>query len=212
MNATCESSGSVLWTIGHSNHPLPKFLDLLRGHGVELLIDVRSQPYARYAVQYNREALQAAIRDAGLKYLYLGDLLGGRVEGREFYDGEGHVRYDRVAASPEFQRGVERLLREMRGGRTAVLCGEEDPTECHRRLLIGRVLGGRGVAVRHLRGDGRAQTEEEVAAEETYRRTKGQLSLFEREDPDAWKSTRSVLPKRAPPSSSGGSAPRESAG
>jgi uncharacterized protein (DUF488 family) len=207
MTLTRESSGTVLWTIGHSNHPLEKFLDLLRRHAVELLIDVRSQPYARYAVHFNREALQAAVQDAGLKYLFLGNLLGGRVEGLEFYDGDGRLRYDRMAAAPEFQWGVERLLREMEGARSAVLCGEEDPTHCHRRLLIGRVLGRRGVAVRHIRGDGRVQAEEEVAEEEKFRRTKGQLSLFETEDPDEWKSTRSVLPNKARKSFSDGSAP-----
>ena len=86
--------------------------------------------------------------------------------------------------------------------RMALMCGEEDPTNCHRRLLVGRVLRGRGVEVMHIRAAGRVQSEEEVAAEETFRKTKGQLTLFDMEEPDAWKSTRSVLPRKAPPSSS----------
>jgi hypothetical protein len=81
------------------------------------------------------------------------------------------------------------------------MCGEEDPTNCHRRLLVGRVLRDRGVEVMHIRGDGRVQSEEEVAVEEDFRKTRGQLTLFDLEEPDAWKSTRSVLPRRAPPSS-----------
>jgi uncharacterized protein (DUF488 family) len=206
MNLSPDPSGGALWTIGHSNHPLEKFLDLLRRHAVELLVDVRSQPYSGYATQFNREALQAALCDAGVKYLFLGDLIGGRAEGAEFYDSEGRVLYDRLAAAPEFQRGVERLLREMKTARTAVLCGEEDPTNCHRRLLIGRVLSTRGVAVRHIRGDGRVETEDEVAAEELFRKTKGQRMLFETEDPDEWKSAQSVLPRKARKNSSSGSA------
>jgi hypothetical protein len=69
-------------------------------------------------------------------------------------------------------------------------------------LLVGRVLQDRGVCVIHLRGDGRAQTEAELAADEKFRKTKGQLNLFDTEEPGEWKSTQSVLPKRAPPSSS----------
>jgi uncharacterized protein (DUF488 family) len=207
-----DLSAGVLWTIGHSNHSLASFLDLLRRHAVEVLVDVRSQPYSGYAAHFNREPLQAAVQAAGVKYLFLGDLLGGRAAAQEFYDDEGRVRYDRLAAAPEFQRGIERLLREMATARVAVLCGEEDPTHCHRRRLIGRVVDGRGIAVRHIRGDGRVETEEEVAAEEKLLRTKGQLMLFETEDPGEWRSTQSVLPKKPRKNSSSGSAAQPSAG
>jgi uncharacterized protein (DUF488 family) len=196
MTTSDRPTDSILWTVGHSNHTLEKFLDLLQRHAIELLIDVRSQPYSGYTTQFNREPLQAAMGDANVKYLFLGDLLGGRVENRSFYDDDGRLRYDLLSAAPEFQRGVEQLLRQLPSVRTAILCGEEDPTHCHRRLLIGRVLAGRGVAIKHIRGDGRVQTEAEIAAEEKFCKTKGQLSLFETEDSDEWKSTRSVLPKR----------------
>lgn len=87
----------ALWTIGHSNHPLEVFLDLLNRHGIELVADVRSSPYSRYASQFNREPLQAAIRDQGIKYRYYGDRLGGRVDDPSCYDEAGHVLYGRIA-------------------------------------------------------------------------------------------------------------------
>jgi uncharacterized protein (DUF488 family) len=193
---------NTIWTIGHSNHPLETFLDLLVQHPIDVLVDVRSSPYSRYASQFNRETIRPALQGRGIRYLFLGDLLGGRAEDRQFYDEQGHVLYGRLAASPGFRRGIERLAQTMAQARTAILCGEEDPTECHRRLLVGRVLQERGVCVVHLRGDGRAQTEAELAAEEKFRKTKGQLNLFDAEEPGEWKSTQSVLPRKAPPSSS----------
>ena len=198
----------TVWTIGHSNHTLDRFLDLLQQHRITLLVDVRSSPYSRYASQFNKEAIRQALQDRAVEYLFLGDLLGGRAEGGQFYDTQGYVLYDRLAQSPRFQRGIGRLLQAGGNSRPALMCGEEDPADCHRRLLIGRVLLGRGqcahgrLGLVHIRGDGRVQSEEEVAQEQKFRKTKGQLTLFDMEEPDEWKSTRSVLPKKAPPSSS----------
>jgi uncharacterized protein (DUF488 family) len=193
---------STVWTIGHSNHPLEALCNLLAEHQIELLVDVRSDPYSRYASQFNRQALSTALPGRAIRYLFLGDLLGGRAEDRSFYDDEGHVRYDRLAASPGFRQGIERLLASMGQFRVAILCSEEDPAQCHRRLLVGRVLKERGVHIIHIRGDGRAQSESELAAAEEFRKTKGQRSLFDTEEPGEWKSTQSVSPRKTPPSSS----------
>lgn len=199
MNDAAPGSAGTIWTLGHSNHPVEVVLDLLARHRIEVLVDVRSSPYSRYASQFNREAFRPALKNHGIQYLYLGDLLGGRTEDRQFYDDEGRVLYGRLAESPGFRQGIERLLIGIRKFRTAILCGEENPAECHRRLLVGRVLQDRGAQVVHIRGDGRAQTEVELAAEEKFQKTKGQLALFETEEPGEWKSTQSVLPKKAPP-------------
>ena len=211
MHDTSAGQAETLWTIGHSNHPLESFLDLLTRQQIQVLVDVRSSPYCRYASQFNKEALRQPLCDRAIQYLFLGDLLGGRVEDDCFRDDAGHVLYDRLAATPGFQQGIERLLGSIRQYRVAILCGEEDPTDCHRRLLVGRVMRERGVRLLHLRGDGRVQSEDEVAAEETFRKTRGQLSLFDTEEPAAWKSTQSVLPRRQPPSSSASSGEPESA-
>jgi len=192
----------TIWTIGHSNHPLDTFLDLLATHRIEVLVDVRSSPYSRYASHFNKGAIEGALLRRTIKYLFLGDCLGGRAEGEQFYDEQGHVLYDRVADSPAFRGGIDRLLQGAAKFRIALMCGEEDPAECHRRLLVGRVLAGRGVEVTHIRGDGRLQSETQLADEEEFRKTGGQLTLFDLQETDQWKSTQSVLPKRPPESSS----------
>jgi len=202
MNDTTSQSDMTIFTIGHSNHQLETFLDLLAQHGVQLVVDVRSSPYSGYASHFNKEVIQSALHARAVEYLFLGAVIGGRPQGDDFYDEQGYVLYDRLARSAAFQRGIEQLLNRLGGACTVLLCGEEDPTSCHRRLLIGRVLRARGIEVRHIRGDGRIQSEEEIAQAEKCAKTKGQLSLFETEDPDEWKSSRSASPRKPQPNSS----------
>jgi uncharacterized protein (DUF488 family) len=194
--------GTAVFTVGHSNHPPEAFLEVLRRHGVEVAVDVRSSPYSAYASHFNKGPLESLLRTAGIKYLFLGDVVGGRPAGDEFYDAEGRVLYDRVAASDRFREGIERLTKGAQTCRLALVCGEEDPTGCHRRLLVGRVLREHGVGLFHIRGDGRLQSEEDLAREEAFQKTKGQMTLFELEDPDEWKSIPSASPRRPPPNSS----------
>ena len=202
MPSASSNSAGTFWTIGHSNHPLDVFLDLLTRHRIEVLADVRSSPYSRYASKVNRETIRPALRGRAIEYHFFGDRLGGRVDDPTCYDAAGHVLYGRVAESPGFRQAIEQLLDEAGQARLTILCGEEDPTDCHRRLLVGRVAQQHCVCVMHIRGDGRIQSEEQLAAEQRFRKTKGQLNLFETEETGEWKSTQSVSPKKAPPNSS----------
>ncbi len=183
-------------SIGHSNHTFAHFASLLGRHEIECVVDVRSSPWSRYAPQFNREALGAELATHGIEYVFLGAELGGRPDGDALYDDEGHVLYGAVAATPGFKGGIEALEAQGRARRVAIMCSEEDPTDCHRRLLVARVLQHRGVRVNHIRGDGRVQSEsdlEPAAFQET---------LFAEEEP--WRSTRSVSHKRPRATSSAG--------
>jgi uncharacterized protein (DUF488 family) len=185
-------------TIGHSNHSMEHFLELLMLHAVQVVADVRSSPYSKYATQFDREPLVEALRAAGFQYVYLGSELGGRPRGDTYYDAAGHVLYDKVVESPGFRDGVARLQGGLRQYVVAALCAEEDPAGCHRRLLVGRVLAERGVQVEHIRGHGRLQTEADLAAAEPHH---NQLALFD-EIEAPWKSVPSVSPKKRQSSSS----------
>src|SRR5437773_2085700 len=91
-----------LYTVGHSNHAMDAFIALLKQHEIQVLADVRSSPYSAYVTHFAREELEHALRQAGIKYLFLGKELGGRPDGSEFYDPEGYVLYWRLAESPVF--------------------------------------------------------------------------------------------------------------
>ncbi len=181
-------------TIGHSNHAMERFLELLKLHGVDVVADIRSYPYSKYSPQYDQARLKSVLQAAGILYAYLGDDLGGRPDGREFYDPDGHVLYSKVATADFFLRGMERLERGIRRYRKpAILCSEENPSVCHRRLLVTRVLTDRGTAVSHIRGDGSLQSEEELRVAESL----PQLALFTAPEDETWKSIPSVLRRKA---------------
>jgi uncharacterized protein (DUF488 family) len=153
----------VVWTVGHSSHPVDQLTGLLQAARIEVLADVRSQPYSRHNPQFSRENLKRSLEQgAGLRYVFLGAELGGRPPEPEFHDGSGHVRYDLVRASKRFRGGLARLLTGAASYRVAIMCSEEDPVRCHRRRLITPALVQAGVEVRHLRGDGRVVAEEDL--------------------------------------------------
>lgn len=189
-----------IYTVGHSNHALEIFLGLLQQHAIEVLVDVRSQPYSRYTPHFTAAALKSAIQAAGLHYLYLGKELGGRPDDDACYDPQGRVRYDLVARSLPFQAGIERLLTGIGRYRVALLCAEEDPSGCHRRRLVGRVLRDQhGIEVLHIRGDGSIQPERELREAEERLLDGAQLTLFNTPADDAaeWTSLLVVRPPRA---------------
>jgi uncharacterized protein (DUF488 family) len=183
----------TLYTIGHSSHTAEHFLELLRQHRIEVLVDTRSAPYSRYSPQFDREALRDAVLAAGIKYLYLGDIVGGRPKEEAHYDEHGRARYAKMGKDAEFLGGIERLERGADEFRVALMCSEEDPTHCHRRLLISRVLIERGADVQHIRGTGEIQPEAQVAASSGKPLIETQPALFAELDEDKWRSTASVL-------------------
>jgi uncharacterized protein (DUF488 family) len=194
IDGTSQSVARQIFTIGHSNHPIEKFLSLLTQHSIRIVVDSRSYPYSKYVPHFDRELLSSSLESRDIRYIYMGNELGGRPPETEYYDAEGRVLYFRVAASDRFKGGISRLLKRNEEFRIAVLCSEEDPNTCHRRLLIARVLTENGVSVQHIRGTGTLQSEAELASNAAT----AQLEMFEIPNQDRlyeWKSIQSVLPR-----------------
>lgn len=155
MNTTANS----VYTIGHSTHSAEAFLALLRQHGVEALADVRSSPFSRFNPQFNRESLEQSLKANGIRYVFLGKELGARSEDRSCYT-DGRVQYGRLAQTPLFQSGLDRVLQGAARYRVALMCAEKEPLECHRTLLVAKALVARGQPVLHIHADGHLETHE----------------------------------------------------
>lgn len=193
---------SIVYTIGHSSQTYAELAKMLLANRIEVVVDTRSAPYSRFAPQFDREVLQRSLSESGVKYVFLGSELGGRPKNPAYYDFQGHVLYGRMKADPTFVAGIERLERGIAEFRVALLCGEEDPAHCHRRLLVGRVLTERGHELLHIRGDGRLQADAQIAVETGKPLVSAQPALFAELEEDEWRSTASVSPRKAPASSS----------
>lgn len=190
--------GLTVWTVGHSNHEFDAFARLLAQAQIQFLIDVRSFPHSRFAPHFNREELQNAVGPHGIGYLFLGEELGGRPTSEDHYDDEGHALYGPMSQEPAFRAAIERVLEGATAHRVALLCSEGDPQDCHRRLLVGRVLAERGAELRHILPDGTLKVEQSVEIGDAS----GQCSLFGEEAP--WRSTQSVSHRRRLSASSHG--------
>jgi uncharacterized protein (DUF488 family) len=149
---------STLLSVGHSNHTPDYLLHLLAGQSVTAVADVRSRPFSKRLPHFNQPELEESFRQHGIAYVFLGDLLGGRPQRRELYDTEGRVDYEKVRATEDFERGIDRLVRGLERHNVAFLCGEEDPLDCHRGLMITPALVELGISPAHLRKDGTMQT------------------------------------------------------
>jgi uncharacterized protein (DUF488 family) len=143
----------MLLTVGHSNHSIEVFLDLLREHGVSAIGDVRSSPYSRFAPQFSREPLKQSLRASSIAYTFLGRELGARSDNPSCYKG-GKVQYPLLARQKVFLEGTTRVMDGMQKYQIALMCAEKDPIECHRALLVARHFHENGVPVAHIHSDG----------------------------------------------------------
>jgi uncharacterized protein (DUF488 family) len=150
---------------------------MLRSHHIQAVIDVRSSPYSRFAPHFSKRPLQQALANAGFRYLYLGDRLGGLPDSQDFYDADGYVLYGKIAATAPFREALDRVIEGASRYRLTLMCAEENPEGCHRRLLVGRALRNRGLTVRHIRGD--ASVIDDTALPSGDPAANVQASLFE---------------------------------
>ena len=135
-------------TVGYGLRDADEVTELLQRHGVEYVGDVRSVPFSRRRPDFSREPLERLLRAAGLRYVFLGETLGGHPDDPACYDADGHVDYDLCRTAPSFLAGIERVETAYREGhRLALLCSEARPTDCHRSKLLAEMLVERGSAV-----------------------------------------------------------------
>ncbi len=151
-----------IYTIGHSNTSVDKLVLLLKQNKIQVLADVRSVPYSRHVPQANREAIERAIKAAGIKYLFIGEQLGGRPKDIKIKDEQGNLDYSKLASTERFREGMDRLLKGASQYYVCLMCSEEDPSRCHRSLLISKELDKLGIEVRHIRRDGHIETQGEL--------------------------------------------------
>ena len=163
-----------LYTVGYGSRTIEEFVTLLNTHHLAYVIDVRTAPYSRFKPEFSKEAFEAALKARGMRYLFLGNELGGQPKDPACYT-DGKVDYAKLRARPFFQAGLERLKNAYRQQlRVALVCSEGRPEQCHRTKLIGEALAADGIPVCHIDEDGQLRTQTEVID----RLTGGQLDLF----------------------------------
>src|SRR5262249_18485573 len=144
-----KTGRNTLYTVGHSNHDIERFLEIIVKAGITLIADVRSMPFSVWLPQYNQETLEQTLRQHAIKYVFFGNELGGRPRDEALYD-QGRVNYERVRQTKLFQQGINRVQDALREEVVALLCAEENPMVCHRGLMVAPALVDCGICPTHL--------------------------------------------------------------
>jgi uncharacterized protein (DUF488 family) len=154
----------TIYTIGHSNASFDKITELLQKYAIRVLVDVRSVPRSRWVPHFNQKNLASAIPKLGIEYQYAGNHLGGLPDDATYYKPNPQRKrktapprvadYAKIARQSWFQKAIDELLEVASHKRTAIMCSEEAPQQCHRSQLIGRTLAKKGVRVLHIRKNG----------------------------------------------------------
>jgi len=151
----------VLYTVGHSVHPIDHFIQILKMNKIDAVADVRSSPYSKFTPQFNRDHLKECLKDSGLRYVFLGAELGARRDEPECYE-NNKVIYRKVAELPSFKSGIIRLREGTKKMRVAIMCAEKDPLTCHRTVLVAHFSREFFSDTQHILEDGSIESRSEA--------------------------------------------------
>jgi uncharacterized protein (DUF488 family) len=155
MAARDQSAAPAILTVGHSTRALEELIAILKAHGVERLVDIRTIPRSRRNPQFNADALAAALPAAGIAYASRKGLGGLRHPQKDSpntgWRNEGFRGFADYMQTAEFAVELEALIEEARASRLAVMCAEAVPWRCH-RSLVADALSVRGIPVEHIMG------------------------------------------------------------
>lgn len=175
-----DNNNMTCFTIGHSNHDLNDFLQLLNKHQVNCIVDVRSTPYSEYASQYNRESLKTFLKNHHIQYIFMGDELGARHASPKLLFPDGKVDFRKVAQTDNFKKGIARVIEGInKGFIIALMCSEKDPINCHRFVLVSYNLSKNGVSINHILEDAAVINNSKLEEELVERYKTNNLCLFE---------------------------------
>lgn len=151
----------VLYTVGHSVHPIDHFIEILKMNRIDAVADVRSSPYSKFTPQFNRESLKKSLKNHGIRYVFLGEELGARRDEPECYE-RNKVVYRKVANLLSFKSGISRLREGTEKMRVAIMCAEKDPLTCHRTVLVAHFARDKFSDTLHILEDGSIESRAEA--------------------------------------------------
>jgi uncharacterized protein (DUF488 family) len=143
-----------LYTIGYSTYELSSFINVLKKYKIDVIVDVRSSPFSSFYSEYNKDNLRNVLKKNGLKYLFLGDNLGARINAPECYQNDGKAIYEKISKHPIFKEGLQRLKKGVEIYNVVLLCAEKDPINCHRNILVCRNIKSENLDIIHILSNG----------------------------------------------------------
>ena len=177
----------TLFTIGHSNHSLENFMKILLDNNIHYVLDVRSNPHARFVPHFNEKQLSHYLNSINVNYANMGKYFGARQTQKEYYSQEGYLDFELFRESDVFQIGLNTTLKLLEKSNVLLLCMERDPIDCHRAIMVGRGFELSRIKVNHILFDSTIITQDELNHRllDKYFPARDQLSLFSNQEKDS---------------------------
>jgi uncharacterized protein (DUF488 family) len=141
---------TTLYTIGHSTRPIEELIAMLQRHAIATLVDIRTIPRSRRHPQFGQQSLCASLESVDIRYVHMKGLGGLRKPAPDSMNGawrnDAFRGYADYMQTQEFGRCVDELIAVAAAARTAIMCAEAAPANCHRSLVADALLV-RGIAV-----------------------------------------------------------------
>lgn len=177
----------TIYTIGYAGFSIDTFVQTLKSYSISVLIDVRSSPFSAFHSEFNKDKLEAVLKENNIYYRNYANEFGARQDKPELYTPDGYLDFEKVAQSDDFQNGLSKLCNSMGKGYIPVLmCAEINPFDCHRAILVSRAFFECGCNVVHILPNGRtcSQSELNQALLDRFFPDRNQFSFFENEEED----------------------------
>jgi len=158
----------ICYTIGHSTRKLEDFINTITTYGIDCVMDIRSVPYSsnKFYNSYDKEFVEREIKQSGINYIYMGDVLGHNGKGKDLSREEGKEDFDNIIGCSLFKKGINRIIEGIRRGhRIALMCSEKNPFNCHRSILLGYALEQEGIEVKHIIDEEKFKTQKRIEEE-----------------------------------------------
>mgnify|MGYP001431437842 CR=1 FL=1 len=169
-----------IYTIGHSNYPIEKLIDMLKHYDINCVVDIRGTPYSKYNIQYNKETIANTLKVEGFTYIYMAKEFAANRHNKISYNKEGYSDFEKVVTEKDFLNGIERLKAGCEKGYKVVLLGAmQDPIRCHRSILVGRALREHKFIVKHILDDYSLASQESIEESilNKYFSTRAQITI-----------------------------------
>lgn len=172
----------TLFTIGYSGYMINDFISELQKYKINVLIDVRSDPFSQRYPDYNKPNLESILKRNGIYYRNYAVEFGARQEERRFYSLDGFMNFELFVQSEQFKVGERKIIDSLSQGYHIVLmCAEKDPVQCHRAIMVAPQFYRQGYEIIHLMPNGTTKTQVDVENEllNIYFPNMNQLSMLE---------------------------------
>jgi len=174
-----------IFTIGYSGFKIDDFINILKLHNINIVVDVRSNPNSKFYPEYNRPSIEKILEINRIFYRNFHEEFGARQLDSSFFAEGGYLEFDKFVKSKQFISGVNKVEKGISAGYTFVLlCAEKNPAVCHRTIMVAREFSKLGYQIIHLMPEGQNITQSEIEENllDNYYSNSQQISLFSRDE------------------------------